>query len=134
MSLHPLSTTELEKFLPTYRDSLRNVPEALETLDILEDYEFEAGRSLYAIWQNIPDNRGQERGKVDELLKKRITEVKRIFCGDQHSKQLLASSLVGPIAGALELVIQSSIGIPPGLATGLLIYIASIGVEEFCGN
>jgi hypothetical protein len=115
------------------RASLQGNVEAIDALDLLEDYDFDTEEALYAVWRNLPENRDIEiekgRSKFERQIDNAIGEVKYIVCQDQYSQQLTA----GMFSSLIEAVVQAK-NLPPGLVTAILTYALSKGVEQFCSR
>ena len=117
------SNSEMDK----YRNALNAYPEAIETINKLEDYRFNTEKLIYAVLDELePSLSPQERSgrvPIEDLLSK----VRNVICQDSLSQQLFATSL----ATCFEAVIQAT-GFPSSLVTALLLYVLSKGIEEFC--
>jgi hypothetical protein len=126
-TLRFMTTIDLEREIPLYRSALHGNLEALEALDLLEDYDFDAEEALYAAWDEYEGGGQQERGPNTDRVKDALSRVRQIICQDAHSQELAAAT----IATTLDSVIQLT-GFPPSLATILLMYVLKVGIEEFC--
>jgi hypothetical protein len=72
----------------------------------------------------------QEKGignDFDRQVDKTIDRVRAVLCQDQHSRQLVAAMIAGTLAGLVQ-----ATGLPVFIVTGVLMYVLSIGIEDFC--
>ncbi|MBE9028662.1 hypothetical protein IQ266_02675 [filamentous cyanobacterium LEGE 11480] len=137
MSVIP-ATDELNQF----RQASAAIPEAASAIDLLEQtQDFEATiEQLFQAQAGTPQtfSTGGDRPKIWSILKTRLMQE---ICGDDESfrsmikdiKKHPSNAIV--VTGAITYLINLS-GIPfpvePALATGIVLYIAHIGIDVFC--
>ena len=115
-----LSLTSQE--IAQYRSQLANYPEALESLDIIEDCEGDLEDAAVSL--AIHAGQQPDRSNWLDGLAKRCRVV---LCQDASKTALLA----GNLEEAIEYLIESKI-CPPILATPVIIYVIKTGVSQFC--
>jgi hypothetical protein len=133
-----LSQSELQQF----RQAIATLPEAATAIDQLEQtQDFEATiEALFHAQAGAPQTFGNpsDRPKIWPLLKTRIMQE---ICGEDESfRSMIKDIKKNPsnaimVTGAITYLVNLS-GIPfpvePALATGVILYIAHIGIDVFC--
>ena len=104
-----------------FREQLKDYPEALATIDILEDCE----GNLEDTAQVIVLEAGEEEVQA-ELLEKLISRCRSVICQEDMKEELPV--LIAAIAEFLG----SGSGFPPGLATPIAIFVTKRGMKNFC--
>ena len=112
-----VTQAEIEQF----REQLKDYPEALATIDILEDCE----GNLEDTAQVIVLEAGEEEVQA-ELLEKLISRCRSVICQEDMKEELPV--LIAAIAEFLG----SGSGFPPGLATPIAIFVTKRGMKNFC--
>lgn len=112
-----VTQTEIEQF----REQLKDYPEALATLDTIQECE----GNLEDAAQVIVLEAGEEEVQ-SELLEKLITRCRSVICQEDMKEELPV--LIAAIAEFLG----SSSGFPPGLATPIAIFVTKRGMKNFC--
>jgi len=112
-----VTQAEVEQF----REQLKDYPEALATIDILEDCE----GNLEDTAQVIVLEAGEEEVQA-ELLEKLISRCRSVICQEDMKEELPV--LIAAIAEFLG----SGSGFPPGLATPIAIFVTKRGMKNFC--
>jgi hypothetical protein len=128
--------------LQQYRQAIATLPEAATAIDQLEQtQDFEATiEALFHAQAGAPQTFGNpsDRPKIWPLLKARIMQE---ICGEDESfRSMIKDIKKHPsnaimVTGAITYLVNLS-GIPfpvePALATGIILYIAHIGIDVFC--
>jgi hypothetical protein len=114
-----VTTEEIAKF----RSQLADYPEAIAALDMIEECEgnLEDAATVLAI------ELGQETDRADGWFESLAKRCRPVVCQEEFKDDLLA----GLVVGAME-SLAVSMGIPPGLATPVAIYVVKKGVKNFC--
>jgi hypothetical protein len=117
-----------ESLRAKYSSSFAEIADAQDAFNaFLEHAKLEPKEALEEIFLEyyVP-----ERGRNDEFKRQvdeTVGKVRAVLCRDQHSQQLVA----GLIAGTLTGLVQAT-GLPMFIVTGVLMYVLSVGIEEFC--
>jgi hypothetical protein len=128
--------------LQQIRQALSQHPEALSAIDLLEQtQDFEVTiEQLFQAQAGAPQvfSDPSDRPKIWPLLKKRLMQE---ICGEDESfRSMIKDIKKNPsnaimVTGAITYLVNLS-GIPfpvePALATGVILYIAHIGIDVFC--
>jgi hypothetical protein len=128
--------------LQQYRQAIATLPEAVTAIDQLEQTkDFEATiEALFQAQAGVPQVFGDpsDRPKIWPIVKKRLMQE---ACGEDESfRSMIKDIKKNPsnaimVTGAITYLINLS-GIPfpiePAFATGIILYIAHIGIDVFC--
>jgi hypothetical protein len=128
--------------LQQYRQAIASIPEAATAIDQLEQtQDFEATiEALFDAQAGSPQVFGglSDRPKIWPIVKNRLMQE---VCGEDESfRSMIKDIKKNPsnaimVTGAITYLINLS-GIPfpiePALATGIILYIAHIGIDVFC--
>jgi polyribonucleotide nucleotidyltransferase len=116
-------TTVTQEEIQQFREQLRDYPEAIAALDVIEECEgdLEDAAVVLAI------QAGQEPNRSKKWFEELVKRCRPIVCEENFRDDLLA----GLMAGTVE-SLAASMAIPPGLATPVVIYAVKIGVRNFC--
>lgn len=116
-------TTVTPEEIEQFREQLRDYPEAIAALDVIEECEgdLEDAAVVLAI------QAGQEPNRSKKWFEELVKRCRPIVCQEDFRDDLLA----GLMAGAVE-SLATSVAIPPGLATPVVIYAVKIGMKNFC--
>ena len=108
-----------------FRSQLADSPEALAALDAIEECKgnLEAAAQLIAV--ETTDTEVSLRGDSN-YLDKLAQKLSKIICQEEFD-DLMAGVLTAAIA-----TLAASGNIPVALATPVVIYVAKIGVKQFC--
>ncbi|MBH8573357.1 hypothetical protein I8752_10095 [Nostocaceae cyanobacterium CENA369] len=108
-----------------FRSQLADSPEALAALDAIEECKgnLEAAAQLIAV--DTTDEEVSLRGDSD-YLHKLAQKLSKIICQEEFD-ELMTGVLTAAIA-----TLAASGNIPIALATPVVIYVAKIGVKQFC--
>lgn len=110
-----------------FRSQLVDSPEALAALDAIEECKgnLEAAAQLIAV--ETTDTEVSLRGDSN-YLEKLAQKLSKIICQEEFD-DLMTGVLTAAIA-----TLAASGNIPVALATPVVIYVAKIGVRQFCGT
>ena len=112
-----ITQTEIEQL----RDQLRDSPEAIATLDIIQECDGHLEEALRVL---IMIKTGKE---PDQSLNEWVKEYRYIICKKEFREDLA----VGLSAGMIE-SLETSAALPPGIATTMAIYVFKTGIRRFC--
>lgn len=119
--MHQTMTTITQAEIDQFREQLRDYPEALASLDVIQECE---GHLEDAVTLLMMRETGKEPDRgADEWLQKCRTAI----C-QEDVKEALASGLIAPAIEPLGI----SMGFPPGTATALGILAFKIGIKKLC--
>ncbi len=116
-------TTVTSEEIERFREQLRNNPEAIAALDVIEQRNgnLDTAATILAI------RAGYEPSRKSSLLDELSEKCRKVICQEEFREDLAAGVIV-----VLVEPIATSAGIPPGLATALAIYAFKTGVKKFC--
>ena len=117
-------TTVTSEEIERFREQLRNNPEALDTLDLIEENEgdLEIAANLLAQEAGVVIVRSKP-SFLDDLAQK----FRNVICDEVFINDLMGGALTAGVG-----YLTASGQIPTALATALVIYLAKIGVRKFC--
>jgi hypothetical protein len=119
--IHQTMTTITQEEIDQFREQLRDYPEALASLDVIQECD---GHLEDAVTLLMMRETGKEPDRgVGEWLQKCRTAI----C-QEDVKEALASGLIAPAIEPLGI----SMGFPPGTATALGILAFKIGIKKLC--
>jgi hypothetical protein len=135
-----MSTIPSPAELQQFRQVIASIPEAATAIDQLEQtQDFEATIEALCQAQSGPTQTfGTDQPRLWTILKKRFMQE---ICGEDESFRSLIkdikkspSNAIAVTAAITYLVNLSGFPIPiePALATGIILYIAHIGIDVFC--
>lgn len=116
-------TTIASEEIAKFREQLRDYPEAIAALDVIEQRNgnLETAATILAI------RAGYEQSRQSSLLDELSEKCRKVICQEEFREDLAAGVIV-----VLVEPLATSAGIPPGLATALAIYVFKTGVKKFC--
>ena len=116
-------TTVTPEEIEQFREQLRDYPEAIATLDVIEQRNgnIETAAKILAI------RGGYEPSRKINLLDELSEKCRKVICQEEFREDLAAGVIVTVVEP-----LATSAGIPPGLATALAIYAFKTGVKKFC--
>ncbi len=112
-----ITQTEIEQL----RDQLRDSPEAIATLDIIQECD---GHLEDAVKVMIIKKTGKE---PDQSLNEWVKKCRHVICKEEFREDLA----VGLIAGMIEPLATTAV-IPLGIAVAVAIYVFKTGIRTFC--
>ncbi|MFB8790568.1 MAG: hypothetical protein U7123_17380 [Potamolinea sp.] len=117
-------TTVTQEEIEQFRQQLKDYPEALDALDLIEenDGDLEIAANLLA----------QEAGVVIVRSKQSILDDLAEKLRDVICDEVFINDLMGGVLTAGVGYLTASGQIPTAMATALVIYLAKIGVRKFC--
>ncbi len=116
-NMSTITQEEIEQF----RQQLRDYPNALGALDVIEESE----GNLEDAAQVIVLEAGEEEVQSD-LLEKLSRRCRNVICQEDTKEELPV------LVAAITEFLASSSGFPPGLATPIAIFVTKIGLKKFC--
>ncbi len=116
-------TTVTQEEIQQFREQLRDYPEAITGLDIIEQRNgnIETAAKILAI------RAGYEPSRKINLLDEMSEKCRKVICQEEFREDLAAGVIVAVVEP-----LATSAGIPPGLATAIAIYAFKTGVKKFC--
>jgi hypothetical protein len=110
-----------------FRSQLANSPEALAALDDIEECEGNLEEAAKLIAVKTTDAKFGLRAEADSnYLEKLVQKLSKIICQEEFD-ELMTGVLTAAIA-----TLAASGNVPVALATPVVIYVAKIGVKQFC--
>lgn len=106
-----------------YRSELTNNPDALRSLDLIEDCEGDVEDAAIVLALQA----GQEPDHSDRWLEGQAKRWRAFLCQDDLKSKLAA----GAIADVVQALVKET-AIAPLLAVPVLVYILKTGIEDFC--
>lgn len=113
-------TTITAQEIAEYRKELHDYPEALKALQVIEDCNGNLDKAAAMLSE-------QELLQSSAWFDRIVSRSRRVICQKDFKEDLLC----GLIAGAIE-TLATSMAIPPGLATPIVIYVVKQGINQFC--
>jgi hypothetical protein len=112
--------------ISNYREQFADYPEALDSLDLIEENDGDLKQSVsllaleygVSISKNVPNI-------LDELAQK----CRNTICDEVFIDELMTGLLTAGVAS-----LTASGQIPAALATPVIIYLAKVGVKNWCGS
>ncbi len=116
-------TTVTSEEIEQFREQLRDYPEAIAALDVIEQRNgnIETAANILAI------RAGYEPSRKSNLLEELSEKCRKVICQEEFREDLAAGVIVAVVEP-----LATSAGIPPGLATAIAIYAFKTGVKKFC--
>jgi uncharacterized membrane protein YhiD involved in acid resistance len=116
--------TVTQEEIQQFREQLRDYPEALDALDLIEENEgdLEIAANLLAQEAGVVIVRSKP-SILDDLAQK----LRDVICDEVFINDLMGGALTAGVG-----YLTASGQIPTALATALVIYLAKIGVRKFC--
>lgn len=116
--------TVTQEEIQQFREQLRDYPEALDALDLIEENEgdLEIAANLLAQEAGVVIVRSKP-SILDDLAQK----LRDVICDEIFINDLMGGALTAGVG-----YLTASGQIPTALATALVIYLAKIGVRKFC--
>lgn len=118
-----IMTTITQEEIDQFREQLRDYPEAIAALDVIEQRNgnIETAAKILAI------RAGYEPSRKLDLLDELSQKCRKIICQEEFKEDLAAGVIVAVIEP-----LATGTGIPPGLASAIAIYVFKTGVKKFC--
>lgn len=113
-------TTITAQEIAEYKKQLTQSQDALDALKVIEDWNGDLRKAAIVI-------SGQDLLQSPDWFSRIVRRSRQVICQENFKEDLLC----GLIAGAIE-TLATSMAIPPGLATPIVIYVVKQGVDQFC--